>query len=327
MEQHAVPQNISSYQFHLVGDMTLKQFLELAGGVVVGLLFYATGLPSFIKWPLILLSAAMGAALAFIPFEERPLEQWIIAFFRSVYSPTLFYWKKPATPPVYFQAEQGATNLPSTTLIPKTGFLANLENSENVFLSKVSQLFGTTTQVSTKPQAVEVIEPTPVTPQAPIGTATLSTQRPQVNVPATPVVQVASSDTPPKVIFETPDIKPIIPEAASTNNQFAGGGIPPTTPTTPNVVVGEVTDLEGKIIESAILEIRDVLNRPVRALRTNKAGHFMIVTPLQNGKYQLMAEKDGFIFDAHPFEATGAIVAPITIRARARQIATNELIQ
>ena len=327
MEQHAVPQNISSYQFHLVGDMTLKQFLELAGGVVVGLLFYATGLPGIIKWPLILISAAIGAALAFVPFEERPLEQWIIAFFRSVYSPTLFYWKKPATAPVYFQAEQGAVVASNTPLIPKTGFLANLENSENVFLSKVSQLFGTTTQTAPKPQAVEVIEPTPAISQAPIGTATLSTQRPQVNVPTTPIVQVASSDTPPKVIFETPDIKPVVPEVNATNNQFAGGGIPPTTPTTPNVVVGEVIDLEGKIIESAILEIRDVLNRPVRALRTNKAGHFMIVTPLQNGKYQLITEREGFIFEPLTFEATGAIIAPITIRARARQIATNELIQ
>src|SRR5258708_6741719 len=94
MEQHPVPQNISSYQFHLVGDMTLKQFLELAGGVVVGIIIYATGLPAIIKWPLILFSAGLGAALAFVPLEERPLEKWIFAFIRSVYSPTLFHWEK-----------------------------------------------------------------------------------------------------------------------------------------------------------------------------------------------------------------------------------------
>ncbi len=103
-EQHPVPQNISSYQFHLVGDMTLKQFLELAAGVVVGIIFYATGLPSLIKWPLIFLSAGFGAALAFIPFEERPLEQWIFAFFRSIYSPTLFHWEKQSGVK-YFQDE------------------------------------------------------------------------------------------------------------------------------------------------------------------------------------------------------------------------------
>ncbi|KKR52786.1 MAG: hypothetical protein UT88_C0021G0001, partial [Candidatus Woesebacteria bacterium GW2011_GWD2_40_19] len=38
MEQHPIPQNISSYQFRLVGDMTLKQFFQLAGGFLVGLI-------------------------------------------------------------------------------------------------------------------------------------------------------------------------------------------------------------------------------------------------------------------------------------------------
>src|SRR5260221_3816627 len=103
-EQHPVPQNISSYQFHLVGDMTLKPFLELGAGVVVGVIFYATGLPGLIKWPVILFSAGSGAALAVVPFEERPLERWIIAFFRSVYSPTLFYWRKQEEVK-YFQEE------------------------------------------------------------------------------------------------------------------------------------------------------------------------------------------------------------------------------
>ena len=36
METHPVPQNISSYEFRLVGDMTLKQFLYLAGGILLG---------------------------------------------------------------------------------------------------------------------------------------------------------------------------------------------------------------------------------------------------------------------------------------------------
>jgi len=31
MEQHPIPQQISSYEFKLVGEMTLKQFLKAAG--------------------------------------------------------------------------------------------------------------------------------------------------------------------------------------------------------------------------------------------------------------------------------------------------------
>mgnify|MGYP002364016903 FL=1 len=102
MEQHPIPQQISSYQFKLVGDMTLKQFFQLAGGVIVSLIFYSTPLHPLIKWPFILFSAGLGAALAFLPFEERPLERWIFAFFRSIYSPTLYFWKKTEKPPVFY---------------------------------------------------------------------------------------------------------------------------------------------------------------------------------------------------------------------------------
>ena len=106
MEQHAIPQQISSYQFRLVGDMTLKQFFQLAGGCLVSLLFYASSLPAIVKWPLIIFFALLGVALAFLPFEERPLEKWIVAFFKSIYSPTMFAWAKAPAPEKYFQDEE-----------------------------------------------------------------------------------------------------------------------------------------------------------------------------------------------------------------------------
>jgi len=98
METHPVPQQISAYQFRLVGDMTLKQFFQVGGGALVSLLIYATGIHPIIKWPLILFSFSLGAALAFLPFEERPLSQWLLSFFRSVYSPTIYFWEKDQKP-------------------------------------------------------------------------------------------------------------------------------------------------------------------------------------------------------------------------------------
>ena len=80
MEQHPIPQQISSYQFRLVGDMTLKQFFQLAGGFLVALIFYSIPLIGIVKWPFVIISALLGAALAFLPLEERPLERWIFAF-------------------------------------------------------------------------------------------------------------------------------------------------------------------------------------------------------------------------------------------------------
>src|SRR3990170_4811369 len=136
MEQHAIPQQISSYQFRLVGDMTLKQFFQLAGGALVGLLFYASPLHPLIKWPFILFFTLLGVALAFLPLHERPLEKWIVAFFRSIYSPTIFYWQKvPAkshfqeeaqVPMDKIMAPQGEAALKNylATSSPKSPFLA-----------------------------------------------------------------------------------------------------------------------------------------------------------------------------------------------------------
>jgi hypothetical protein len=59
-----------------------------------------------------------------------------------------------------------------------------------------------------------------------------------------------------------------------------------------------------------------VAGRPVRAVRTNKVGHFLIVTPLQNGKYEIISEKEGLNFDSFTFDATGGIVPPILIKAK-----------
>src|ERR1700690_1273762 len=110
MEQHPIPQNVSSYQFKLVGDMTLKQFFQVAGGILAGIIFYSLPLLGIIKLPLAFISVLLGVGLAFLPFEERPLEKWIFAFFRAIYSPTLFTWQKTATARKFFQDETPNTN-------------------------------------------------------------------------------------------------------------------------------------------------------------------------------------------------------------------------
>ena len=94
MEQHPVPQDITGFKFKLVGDMTLKQFGELAGGAVLAYLFYATGWPGFIKFPFVFFFGFLGFALAFLPIEERPLDIWITNFIKAIYRPTIYVWEK-----------------------------------------------------------------------------------------------------------------------------------------------------------------------------------------------------------------------------------------
>jgi hypothetical protein len=103
---------------------------------------------------------------------------------------------------------------------------------------------------------------------------------------------------------------------AGTQAQFSPEAAPPSPATIPNIIVGQVMSADGHIIEGAILEITDFQGRPVRALKSNKAGHFMIVTPLSNGQYKMTIEREGSTFDPVTFDARGAIIPPIAIRSK-----------
>ncbi len=105
MQEHPIPQDITGYRFHIIGSMTLKQFGEILIGVIFGFIFFKTNLIAVIKWPLVLLSVGMGAAAAFVPIEERPLDHWIVTFFRIMYKPTKFYWRRTPTIPDAFKYE------------------------------------------------------------------------------------------------------------------------------------------------------------------------------------------------------------------------------
>ncbi len=95
MEAHPIPQNVTSFEFHLIGDMTLKQFGYLSTGIVLAYLifiFFVTTIP-FIAWPLIVLLSGFGTLFAFVPIQERPLDYWVVAFVRAILRPTKIQFK------------------------------------------------------------------------------------------------------------------------------------------------------------------------------------------------------------------------------------------
>lgn len=109
MREHPIPQDIVGYRFHIVGNMTIKQFAEIGVGVFIAFLLYQTNLLTIIKWPLMAISVAVGAALAFVPFEERPLDHWLFTFVRVLYRPTKYYWKRDGKIPELFQYQSKKT--------------------------------------------------------------------------------------------------------------------------------------------------------------------------------------------------------------------------
>ena len=291
MEQHPIPQNISSYQFRLVGDMTLKQFFQLAGGFLVALIFYSAPLLGIIKWPLVIISVVLGIALAFLPLEERPLERWIFAFFRAIYSPTLFFWQKLATQPKFFQDEPEAVPTAEVPTMP----LNKLDQAEKGFLSTLTDLFAGVTHQSQQPVA-SVVGPGEV--------------KQELRVPEVQSIKITGSGVVVSPMIAGEEI------ISSHQAEFSVDAAPPNPPTAPNIVVGQAVDQVRRIVEGAIMEIKDANGRPVRALKSNKLGHFTIVTTLDNGKYDIVTEKDEFEFRPVSFEATGQLIPPILVTGR-----------
>ena len=341
-EQHPVPQQISSYQFRLVGDMTLKQFFQLAGGAIVGLIIYSLPLPGFFKWPLIVITVVAGAAFAFLPFQNRPLEKWIVAFFRSIYAPTILVWKKTEETQNFFAPEDQPTtseqNLTTTEdaidKAPQDVSTHAMEQNEKNFLSKISAMLNQKHETQTLSQMpVSTLSQEPKTETLVLrNQAAVSVQQKEITIPEQKQIEVKPQGF--QMPFSnnqtvlTSTIGQVFTASSTNDNfqsaQFSPEAAPPAPPTQPNIIVGQVLDASKKIVEGAILEIADSEGRPVRALKTNKVGHFMIVTPLPDGDYKITIEKEGLNFEPVFVKLNGTLVLPIAIKSKDTQPAPQE---
>ncbi len=120
MKDHPIPQDVTGYKFHIVGNMTLKQFGLIVFGVIVAFIIYQLKLPALIGWPFIVIFAGGGLLAAFIPIEERPLDHWILTFIKTLYRPTQFFWRRePHVPAVFdYVANNNQNTPPPTDLAP-----------------------------------------------------------------------------------------------------------------------------------------------------------------------------------------------------------------
>lgn len=312
IQQHPIPQNVTQFQFKLVGDMTLKQFLELAGGIVVAVIIYAFPLPVFFKWPLMAVAAGLGAGMAFVPVEGRPLDQWLIAFVRSIYQPTIYVWKK-SSGSEEIPTKTSPTNPPlqitTATLRPTVAVSTeSVINQDAVTSSPVSPINKLTneqinpTLPKPQPTTVYMADTNPslhIEKQAPITASHTEVKTEQavtpVSVPSPQINRLTDQQV--NAVAPKPQLLPI-----------------PHPPQTPNTIVGMTLTPGGSILDSAIVEI--TLNHAtVRATKSNKLGQFLFAKPLDNGLYQITAERQGYTFPIYSLNLTGAVVQPIALKA------------
>jgi hypothetical protein len=352
MDSHPIPQNVTSFQFKLVGDMTLKQFIYLAIGSVIAYILFVALAPIYplVAWPLIILSASLGVAFAFLPIASRPLDYWLKAFLRAIYSPTKRVWKKnnksfkddalfnsrlvtylsSMQPQVAVLTQPQTVQRPAPTAQPATQPVAPAAPAP--MLSKEN--LGKTVDLARQAQNIQIrILQTErmlnqIKSEASQPSAIPVDYSGQVNQIMTDlqglIAQASQVKQQINTVTQAPASAPQAPAAPVASLKESVKVVTPTVSkqtqlaltTFPNVINGIIKDKTGNYIEGCIAVIHDKEGLPVRALKTNKLGQFTGSTPLPNGIYKLTLEKDAFVFDVLQIELKGEVLPPLLITAK-----------
>ncbi len=259
MEQHPVPQNVTTFQFRLIGDMTIKQFGYLAGGAILAYISYRLPLPFFFTWPAATIFALGGVGFAFVPIEERPMDVWVLSFIKNVYSPTQFVWSREAKT----NTSAGQKPIPTSTVAPQVQTHTSTTTAVRAMPDVLRGVF-------TQPNATPAVRQPTTPPIAPIAVKTRQN-------PFAWLVQLFSfsktTKTPKPIVrpagnYPTPNITghhiDLSPPPVVTHNQINKGETLKKTQEKENELETKVAslkqELDGKTMtEARVLELQKQL--------------------------------------------------------------------
>lgn len=196
MENHPIPQDVTGFQFKLIGNMTVKQFVYLAGGIFLAWVCYMLPVSFLIRFPFIAMFAGLGVCLAFVPIEGRPFDVMATNFFKSLFSPTQFVYQKVGGHIAIFALQTqpvAATTVPTTTHADKLeAFLQTTSMQPKNKLDEKEILFFQ--NLGLQPLSRQASQPKPTMPVTPVvhpaPPQQISTPQPVVPDPHNPAVLI-----------------------------------------------------------------------------------------------------------------------------------------
>ena len=111
MENHPIPQDVTGFKFKLIGSVTIKQFLYILGGGILAGVCFILPVSGFVKVPLAMLFGGLGAAIAFIPIEGRPMDVMLKNFLKALPAENQYIFRKKGAEALiseYFTPQQQA---------------------------------------------------------------------------------------------------------------------------------------------------------------------------------------------------------------------------
>lgn len=283
MQEHPVPRQITTFEFKLIGELTLKQFGYLAGAAVFTILIYFL-LPSTLYLNIIFaaIPALMGIGFAFVPVNERPMDVWLKNLVKRMSSASQYYYKKNNKPPKI---------LLGVVLPPKEQLEKYLTAQQklNEYLQKkpkTSQqdvMNSVTTSYDERKTRIKTLFAASYTP-APVEPAvyTAPPTDPVVIDTSTATVEEASTPLPPtEQLMPTTEV-PVVTAPVSTENI---------------VMRGTVYSPNGVPLPGILVYLKQG-NEVIRLFKTDKEGMFLTNIAIPPGEYtvQTMDPQKKYLF-------------------------------
>lgn len=136
MDLHPIPRQITTFEFKLIGFMTVRQFgfVLLAG--VIGYLFFLAIPIQILNIIIGVLILSVGLLFAFVPINDRPLDVFIRNLVRRLNSPTQYVFRKHDKAlgifdELYFEADPHIIMAHADSREKLTAYLSTKHQSEN----------------------------------------------------------------------------------------------------------------------------------------------------------------------------------------------------
>jgi hypothetical protein len=278
MEPHAIPRQITTFEFKLIGFLTLKQFIYLIICTAIGVIFYL-GIPvPLLNFLFAGCAVALGIALSFLPINERPLDVWIRNLINRLLQPSQFYYHKHEEEPaflknVYFQTSPQIINTHIDAMQKLNGYV-----------NKTTPVDPATLQ---KNQIQSLISSSPAAPPLPTK---------PTSMPTTPPIAVAQA---------TMAVPPVEPAPTPTTSSQLGTIF----------LGGSIKNSKNMALPNILIYIKNLQGTTLRILKSNSQGQFATYHPMDPGMY-LLEPKDNsqkYFFDTMNIKVENSNPTPLVI--------------
>jgi hypothetical protein len=259
MEQHPIPRQITTFEFKLIGFMTLKQFLYLLVFFPLGFVIWKIIPIPYVNIALGAIVGLLGAALAFVPINDRPLDVWIKNLINRLTSPTQYVFHKH-NQALYFLQDLYFVSDPHKVM-------AHVESKQ-----KLASYLASRNQPADSSPALQASVATPAVVQQPAQPVDPVTPSEAEHV--TPLPQVAVIEQPaPMPSTEPPSRRPFFIGTVKNNRKIPLPGI--------------------------MIYLKDAQGATLRLLKTNPHGVFATFNQLPAGEYtiEIKDPKGSYFFD------------------------------